>query len=46
MTIEIKQLMDDVKNPTEKENIELAKVLNFLDENDINYDLNPPENKK
>ena len=38
--------MDDLENPTEKENKELAITLNLLDTHRITYDLNPPIKKE
>jgi hypothetical protein len=38
--------MKDIKNPTMEEGIELAKVLCFCDENNIDVDLDPPEEVK
>ncbi len=46
MTIEIRQQMGDLENPTEKEVIELAITLNMLDVHGIEYDLNPPIKKE
>lgn len=42
--IELRYKIEDKDNLTEKELEELAKVINFMDENDIDYDLNPPVN--
>ena len=46
MTIQIKQIMKDLENPTELENKELAITLHILDLNGIEYDLEPPIKKE
>jgi len=42
MTIQIRQIMKDTENVTEKEVKELAIALNMLDTHGIEYDLEPP----
>ena len=42
MTIQIRMIMIDPENPTWIETGELAKILAFLDKEDLDYDLNPP----
>ena len=43
MVIQIRQIM---KGNDEDDNIELIKVINFLDEEKIEYDLEPPKKFK
>lgn len=45
MTIKITHAVNDLYNPNENEVQELAKVINLLDEANIDYDLEPPINK-
>ncbi len=42
MTIQIRQIMINLEKPTWLEVQELGKVINFLDKENISYDLNPP----